>query len=287
MIKNNKPPSNVTVLIEVYNEEKRIESCLRSFSWADEIIVFDKHSTDNTRQLAEKYASEIILVPYCDGSENYVNNFANRNTKEWCLFPTASSLMHPYVAEEIIKLTTHPNFEFDVIGMPYAMHSFGINSRHSPFFMHYKYTLIRKNTLRISTQLHNEISSTSDRVFNIKPRSEQESLYHCTHKNADSFFEHVIRYTRYEAKYDNDLSYKKAVIDIFKAVYTVTFRRKSFLLGKDGIALALAYISYFIIRLIYVWDKRINNEKNDIYEDTRKYIDDLWLEKDRTIDRNS
>ena len=59
MIKN-----NVTVFIEVFNEEKRIESCLKSFSWADELVVFNKNSTDRTREIALTYASEVIDVPF-------------------------------------------------------------------------------------------------------------------------------------------------------------------------------------------------------------------------------
>ncbi|MGZ4956443.1 MAG: glycosyltransferase, partial [Methylobacter sp.] len=69
--------SNVTVFLEVFNEEARIESCLKNFSWAEELIVFDKHSTDRTREIAEKYATKVITVPFTQASENIVNNYSN------------------------------------------------------------------------------------------------------------------------------------------------------------------------------------------------------------------
>ncbi len=267
--------SNITAFIEVFNEEERIESCLKSFSWVDEIILFDKHSTDRTREIAEKYATEIVLVPFCDGSENIVNNITGRPSSEWCLFPTASSLMHPDLADEIIKLTCDPNFEFDVIGMPYGMYSFGIRSSKSPFSALYKNTLIKRSKLKVSTQLHNEISFSSKKIFKMPLIHEEAVLYHCTHKNAESFWGHVTRYAKYEAKHDASLTVTRTLLDILKAIFTVLFRRHTFLLGMDGIALSLGYIGYFVERFMFVWDR--SRENGDVvYPALRNKIDSLW-----------
>lgn len=273
--------SNVTVLIEVYNEESRIESCLKSFGWADEIILFDKHSTDNTRALAQPYVTEIVLVPYNDGSNNYINNIENRDTKEWCLFPTASSLMHPDLAEKIIQLTTQSDFPYDIIGMPFAMLSFGIHNKRSPFFVPHKHTLIKRNTLKLSTRLHNEISSRSTRIFNIPTENPSAVLYHCTHANASLFWEHVVRYAKYESENDSQLTVKKAGYDILKSLYHIIFRRKSYLIGKDGMALSLGYLAYFITRFLFIWDKARNPQQRDIYKGTRDLITKLWEERER------
>lgn len=267
--------SNITVFIEVFNEEHRIESCLKSFSWADEVIVFDKNSTDRTREIASKYASKVVLVPYCEASENVVNNISQHESSEWCLFPTASSLMHPRLADEIVKLTTDINFKFDVIGMPYGMYSLGIRSSKSPFSASHKHTLIRRSKLILSTKLHNEISYNSDKVFDMPFINDETVLYHCTHKDVDTFVGHVIRYTKFESEHDASLSCKRAFLDIWKAVFTVVFRRRSFLLGWDGIALSLGYINYFVVRYLFVWDRSRENG-NSVYPELREKIDELW-----------
>ncbi len=271
--------SNITVFIEVFNEEERIESCLKSFSWVDEIILFDKHSTDRTREIAEKYATEIILVPFCEGSENVVNNITSHPSSEWCLFPTASSLMHPDLADEIIKLTCDPNFEYDVIGMPYGMYSLGIRNSKSPFYVSHKYTLIRRSKLRLSTILHHEISFSSAKVFTMPLISADAVLYHCTHKNIDSMWGHILRYCKYEANHDEFLTIKRTLVDVLKAIYTILFRRRTILLGMDGLALSLGYIGYFAIRFMFVWDK-IRKNGEVIYPEIRKKIDDLWYSRD-------
>lgn len=271
--------NRVTVFLEVFNEEARIESCLKSFAWADELIVFDKQSTDRTREIAHKYATEVITVSFGQASENTVQNISAHASCEWVFFPTASSFIHPKLVDEIVKLTSDVNFEYDVIGMPYAMYSLGINSRKSPWTDLRKYTLIRRTALKLSSKLHNEIGCTTDRVYDMPLRASDEVLYHCTNKDADDYFSRQIRYTRYEAEHDKSLDRNQALrqsfFQILKAVAIVLVRRRSFLLGWDGVGLSLAYISYFVMKFIYVWDSHRENG-NTIYPALRNKIDNLW-----------
>ncbi|MGZ4970755.1 MAG: glycosyltransferase [Methylobacter sp.] len=274
--------SNVTVFLEVFNEEARIESCLKNFSWAQELIVFDKHSTDRTRAIAEKYTTQVVSVPFTQASENIVNNYSNHGSCEWVMFPTASTLIHPRLAEEIVKLTSDSDFQYDVIGMPYGIYSLGILSRKSPWTAVRKYTLIRKSVLKLSNKLHNEIGYSSDKIYDMPFLGDDELLYHCTNRDADDFVNRTIRYTRYEAEHDESPDRNRALtrsfIDVLKSVFTVVFRRRTFLLGWDGVALSLAYMSYFMLKFIYVWDRhRVNG--NTIYPELRKKLDDLWDQK--------
>lgn len=279
------PNSNVTVFIEVFNEEARIESCLKSFSWADELIVFDKHSTDRTQEIAQKYATEVISVPYTQASENVVRNYSGRASCEWVLFVTASSLIHPRLVDEIITLTTDSSFDFDVIGMPYGMYAFGIRNGKSPWTSLRKNTLIRKTVLKLSNKLHNEISYASNKIYNMPIIGKNEVLYHCTHKDMSDFFSRTTRYTKYEADQDNSISrhqaLKQAFVEILKSVFTVLLRRRTFLLGWDGVALSLAYICNFTMKFLFIWDSYRENG-NTIYPALRKQMDDLWDERNLT-----
>ena len=49
-------------MLQVYNEESRIESCLNSFHWADEILIVDKSSTDKTLKIAKKFTNRIVTA---------------------------------------------------------------------------------------------------------------------------------------------------------------------------------------------------------------------------------
>ena len=52
--------SGLSACIITFNEADRIEACLRSVSFCDEIIVVDAHSTDRTRELAVALGARII-----------------------------------------------------------------------------------------------------------------------------------------------------------------------------------------------------------------------------------
>jgi glycosyltransferase involved in cell wall biosynthesis len=50
----------LTACIITYNEADRIEACLRSLSFCDELLVVDSHSTDATRELARSLGARVI-----------------------------------------------------------------------------------------------------------------------------------------------------------------------------------------------------------------------------------
>ena len=53
-------PLRLSACIIAYNEADRIEACIRSVSFCDEIIVVDSHSTDKTRELASTLGAAVI-----------------------------------------------------------------------------------------------------------------------------------------------------------------------------------------------------------------------------------
>ncbi len=56
---------NISVIIPAFNEEKRLEACLKSVfdqtQPADEVIVIDNASTDKTAQIAERMGARVIV----------------------------------------------------------------------------------------------------------------------------------------------------------------------------------------------------------------------------------
>jgi glycosyltransferase involved in cell wall biosynthesis len=52
--------SGLSACIITYNEADRIEACLRSVAFCDELLVVDSHSTDDTRALAAALGARVI-----------------------------------------------------------------------------------------------------------------------------------------------------------------------------------------------------------------------------------
>ena len=268
-----KKVENLTVVIEIYNEENRLAACLKNFQWAGELIVFNKHSTDNSKNIALRHADRVIDVPYCEASENFISNIEGIKSREWIMLITASSLIHPECAKQISDLLGNKNLPYDVIGIPYSIYTFGLHYDRSPWHTSHKHNLIRRSELMLSNKLHSEFSSTSNRIFNIPPLRQEVKLIHCTHRSLDDYLDKTIRYTKYEGRFygktSNNKALQSAFKDILKSVYITTIRKKSFLLGWNGVALGLAYMCNYILKFLFVWE--FINEENKHY----KLRDDL------------
>jgi glycosyltransferase involved in cell wall biosynthesis len=92
----------LSVTLATRNEEENIARCLESVkNIADEIIIFDEHSTDKTVQIAKKYEAQVFDV---DHHDNFHITKAKANAKakgEWILQLDADEVVSKELREEI------------------------------------------------------------------------------------------------------------------------------------------------------------------------------------------
>jgi glycosyltransferase involved in cell wall biosynthesis len=100
--------TKITAIIPTLNEEIHIEEAIKSVSFADEIIVIDSFSTDDTVTLAEKYNVKIIKRKFDDFSSQ--KNFAIDQAKHpWIYILDADERVTLEVELEIIEAVQNPN----------------------------------------------------------------------------------------------------------------------------------------------------------------------------------
>ena len=156
---------NISIFAIMYNEEERIEDFLQSFSWSDDIVLVDKSSTDNTVQLAKKYNATIVSVPYTDKVEEIANAGIEKTKHEWVMLVTLSDIIHPKLAQKLLDTVNLPNFDYDVISMPYAIYVFGIKNSRSPWYNTRESKLAKKSVIKISDRVHEERGTTSKKIY--------------------------------------------------------------------------------------------------------------------------
>jgi glycosyltransferase involved in cell wall biosynthesis len=74
----------VSACVISLNEEDRIERCLRSVSFCDELLVLDSGSTDRTREIAESLGARVELQPFL-GHSKQKYRAAELARNEWIL----------------------------------------------------------------------------------------------------------------------------------------------------------------------------------------------------------
>ena len=97
--------TKLTVTVITHNEGPHVAGALESVAWADEIIVVDSGSTDDTVAIAERYATRVERHPWT-GYGTQKNYAAGLASNDWILSIDADERVAPPLAEEIRALLT-------------------------------------------------------------------------------------------------------------------------------------------------------------------------------------
>lgn len=99
------PKLSVTIITK--NEAADLGATLESVSWADEVIVVDSESTDDTVAIARRFTSRVTTRPW-PGYVAQKNHAASLATHDWILSLDADERISPPLAEEIRALVRQP-----------------------------------------------------------------------------------------------------------------------------------------------------------------------------------
>jgi len=96
--------NKISVIVITKDEEKNISDCLKSVEWADEIIVVDSESSDETIKLAKKFTEKVFIRKW-EGyvpQKKYALGLANN---EWILSLDADERITEELKNEILNLS--------------------------------------------------------------------------------------------------------------------------------------------------------------------------------------
>jgi glycosyltransferase involved in cell wall biosynthesis len=93
--------TGLSACIITFNEAQRIEECLRSLSFCDEIVVVDSHSSDATRELAASLGARVIERDW-PGYRSQKQFAVDAARCDWVLCLDADERVSPQLREEIV-----------------------------------------------------------------------------------------------------------------------------------------------------------------------------------------
>jgi glycosyltransferase involved in cell wall biosynthesis len=105
---------SLSVVIITRNEQANLPRCLASVSWADEIIVIDSGSTDDTREIAWEAGATVHEIEFRGYGPTKAFG-VSKATSSWVLSLDADEEVSPELADEIRDLlaagTNHRGFD--------------------------------------------------------------------------------------------------------------------------------------------------------------------------------
>jgi glycosyltransferase involved in cell wall biosynthesis len=143
-MENARPKISATV--RTYNEEKNIEACLKSLAWADEIIVVDSGSTDDTVAIARRFTDRVVIQDWLGhvGQSQFATDQASN---KWVLHLDADERVTPELRDELLALKLGDS-PYDAYEMPRRHFFMKRWIGHSAWYPDYKIRLFRKDLCR-------------------------------------------------------------------------------------------------------------------------------------------
>ncbi len=93
----------ISATILAYNEAAKVEAAVKSVLWADEVVVVDSHSTDNTVALAQALGARVVQVDF-SGFGELRNRAIETCRHEWLFSLDSDEQCTAAVRDEILEL---------------------------------------------------------------------------------------------------------------------------------------------------------------------------------------
>lgn len=182
-------------IILTYNEASHIVDCIASAQFADEVVVFDSYSTDETISLAESAGAQVFQNPF----ENYAQqrNAALESVAgraDWVLFVDADERVTPELAQEVRGVISRPGYAGWRI--PRLNYLFGRLTRGAGWYPDHQTRLLRVGSARYDpgvkvhevVQLDGELGTMT------------EHFIHYNYRDIVQFHEKQRRYVQLDAR---------------------------------------------------------------------------------------
>ena len=137
----------LSIAILAHNEAANLRRTLESVAWADELVLVDSGSTDETVAIAEEFGARVIYEPW-KGYGPQMNSAIGKCTSEWVFSLDADEVMTAELQASIRELLARQP-KFDAYWIPRRNRIFGRWMRFGGQYPDYKLRLFRQGTARL------------------------------------------------------------------------------------------------------------------------------------------
>ena len=241
---------SVTAFIIARDEERRIERCLDSLGWADEIVVVvDDRTADATAEVARRHTDRVFVRRF----EGYPaqRQFAQDQARsDWVFWVDCDEVVAPGLAREIGETLEQPRFA--AYRVPRRDYMFGRWIRHGGWYPQYHVRLYRREGVEWSRRVH-EVPEIRGDVGTLR-----EPVLHFAHTRVRDWLGKMTTYTALEAQAMHEAGARIGPVRIlfepplyFGYKYIV---QQGWRDGMHGLALALLLGGYRLARDLQLWD---------------------------------
>jgi glycosyltransferase involved in cell wall biosynthesis len=272
----------LSVVINTKNAETTIENTLKSVKFADEIIVVDMKSTDNTIDIVSKFTDKIFAhadIGYVEPARNFA---IKKATGDWVLIVDADEEVPQELRKAIqgiIKTSDAGEETADCYYIPRRNLIFNKAMERTGWWPDYVLRLFKKGYVSWSDEIHS-IPITKGNVREL-PAVSDIAIIHHNYQHVDQYLDRLNRYTSIQSEeLTTQLEKDETIVDgsyITKKFYSEFlsrfFAQRGVSDGTHGLALSLLQGLSEATVAIKSWEKSGFTESNG--EQEEKTVNEL------------
>ena len=286
-------------IVSVFNGENEIEDCLKSLSFADEIIVVNNSSTDKTEDIARKYTNKIFIRPN-NPMLNVNKNFGFTKAKgEWILNLDADERVSPELQKEIKSEILNPRLpkpgtggqakpETNGYWIPRKNIIFGKWIEHTGWYPDHQLRLFKNGKGKFEEKHVHEMIKVDGETEYLKG-----NIIHYNYSTISQFLNKLNIYVTNEAEQLITNGYKfewqdaiRFPVQEFLSRY---FARQGYKDGFHGLILSILMAFYHLLVIAIIWEKlgfqkvESDNLNSEIKKEVKKSYKDLlyWISNEK------
>jgi len=187
----------ISVCIVCRNEADKLGPCLASVRWADEVIVLDLSSTDESAEVARRHGARVVThdpVPVVEWARNRV---AEEASGEWIFALDPDERVTDGLAAELDRLRDRT--DFDAVAIPVMNFDFGYPATHPLHRYDPKPRFYRRSAIGWPTFPNALPVIPTERLLEL-PRTDELVIVHERNRNIVEAVDRVMRYAPAQAQ---------------------------------------------------------------------------------------
>jgi glycosyltransferase involved in cell wall biosynthesis len=225
--------NNLSVVIITKNEEKFISDAIKSALFADEVLILDSGSTDDTCKKAQDLGAKVYQEEWL-GFGAQKNAAIEKAVNEWVFVLDSDERIPTELQNEILKTLEKPDFKGYYVAR--LNNYWGKYIKTCGLYPDYSLRLFNKNAGRFK-----EVAVHESVQLNSPTSCLNNHMVHLAYDSIDEFIEKQNRYSTLSKKERNKI---KALINPYWTFFKLFFIKKGFLDGWDGFIISKLYAQY-------------------------------------------
>jgi glycosyltransferase involved in cell wall biosynthesis len=241
----------VTATVITFNEAANIQAALESLAWADEIVVVDSESTDNTAAIARQFTGKVIVRPW-PGYIEQKNFAAAQAAHDWIFSLDADERVTPELAAEITSVMARGPGAAGY-RVPRVTFHLGRWMRSTDWYPDYQLRLYDRRRARWTGKYVHESVTADGPVEDLK-----RDLQHFAYRDLAHHFQTMDRYTTLAAKQMFEEGRRAGFLELMMHPPAAFFRnyilRGGFRDGVPGLIVSAMNARYVGLKFAKLWE---------------------------------